>query len=278
MLKLIFASLIFCLSYNILNGQQVQIIEDPFFYKISGLVYVYEFDAITRMRNTNLKIPKEPLKFKIVAKEIDAGDGFTFYVIKFLTIEEESGILSTLKSNANFVNSQDNNKFFWLRKDELDNYMTNGFITKSYKTPNVSLAYGANISLPFKLRPETDGQNIKITPDLTLGGFLGSKWRISSTKPFYMTAPIVSIGLATLSVNDNNSTSTPSKGDGTVMGITGSIGVIFQLNDFQFGLMMGWDRAAGEYGKEWIYNDKTWYSFSIGYTFLGNNAEPDKNN
>jgi hypothetical protein len=174
-----------------------------------------------------------------------------------LQINDESGVtkIATLKNNTNFVNSADNDKFFWIRKDELDNYMTDGFITKSYKTPNTNIAYGANISLPFKLRTETNGQNIKITPDLTLGGYLGMKWRISQT---------------------NNNPTSPNKGDGTVLGITGSTGLVFQLSDFQFGLMLGWDRAAGEIGKDWIYNNKTWYSFSIGYSFLGNNADKDK--
>lgn len=276
-------------------GQQQQSGEDPFFYKVSGLVYVQEYNSLTRSKTSNLKIPKEPLKFRIVSKETESSDNSTYYVIQFLRIKPESDetvkvtitgkgenktttreVLSTLKGSSVFINSDDNDKYFWLRKDELDNYMADGFITKSYKTPNTNIAYGANISLPFKLRPETNGQNIKITPDLTLGGYLGIKWRISKTKPFYLTAPIVTLGLATLSINDNSNTATPSKGDGTVLGITGSTGLVFQLDDFQFGFMLGRDRAAGEIGKDWIYNNKTWYSFSIGYSFLGNNSDKNK--
>lgn len=277
MIKSLTITIAFLLLTTIVFGQQTQTGEDPFFYKVSGLVYVKEFDALTRTKTTTLKIPKEPLKFKIVSKEVDATDNSTFYVIKFLQINDEASItkIAALKNSTNFINSADNDKFFWIRKDELDNYMTDGFITKSYKTPNANIAYGANISLPFKLRTETNGQNIKITPDLTLGGYLGVKWRISKTKPFYVTAPVVSLGLATLSINDNNNPTSPNKGDGTVLGITGSSGLVFQLNDFQFGLMLGWDRAAGEIGKDWIYNNKTWYSFSIGYSFLGNNSDKD---
>jgi hypothetical protein len=278
MTKLFVTSIVFCIFTSIAFGQQTQANEDPFFYKVSGLVYVKEFNALTRTKTTTLKIPKEPLKFKIVSKEVDATDNSTFYVIKFLQINDETGSdkIASLKNNTNFVNSADNDKFFWIRKDELDNYQTNEFITKSYKIPNVNIAYGANISLPFKLRTETNGQNIKITPDLTLGGYLGLKWRISKKKPFYVTAPVISIGLATLSLNDNSNPTSPSKGDGTVLGITGSTGAVFQFNDFQFGLMLGWDRAAGEIGKDWIYNNKTWYSFSIGYSFLGNNTDNNK--
>lgn len=280
MIKSLNFTIAFLLFTTIVFAQQTQVVDDPFFYKVSGLVYVKEFDAMTRAKTTNLKIPKEPLKFKIVSKEVDASDNSTFYIIKFLQIVDEASNskIATLKNNTNFINSADNDKYFWIRKDELDSYMTDGFITKSYKTPNANIAYGSNISLPFKLRTETNGQNIKITPDLTLGGYLGIRWRISKTKPFYATAPIVTLGLATLSINDNNNPTTPNKGDGTVLGITGSSGLVFQLNDFQFGLMLGWDRAAGEIGKNWIYNNKTWYSFSIGYSFLGNNTDKNKNN
>jgi len=279
MTKIITTCFFFFLLNRIAFGQQTQTnVEDPFFYKISGLVYVKEFTALTRSKTTILKIPKEPLKFKIVSKEIDPTDNSTFYVIKFLPINDEASIpsIAALKTSTNFVNSADNDKFFWIRKDELDNYVTDGFITKSYRIPNVTVAYGANISLPFKLRTETHGQNIKITPDLTLGGYIGVKWRLSRTKPFYVTTPIVTLGLSTLSINDNNNTANPNKGDGTVLGITGSTGLIFQLSDFQFGLMLGRDKAAGEIGKDWIYNNKTWYSFSIGFSFLGNNPEKDK--
>jgi len=273
-------------------SQQEQIGEDPFFYRVSGLVYVQEYNSLNRSKTTNLKIPKEPLRFRIVKKETEPTDNSTFYVIQFLRIKPESDetvilnvtgvgadrkttrqVISTLKGSAIFINSDDNNKYFWLRKDELDNYLADDFITKSYKVPNINVAYGANISLPFKLRPETNNQNIKITPDLTLGGYLGMKFRISRTKPYYLNAPVVTLGLATLTINDNSNTSTPSKGDGTVLGITRSTGLIFQLDGFQFGFIAGRDRAAGEIGKDWIYNDKTWYSFSIGYSFLGNNSE-----
>ncbi|MFM7428465.1 MAG: hypothetical protein ACKO1F_01055, partial [Flammeovirgaceae bacterium] len=76
----------FCLLTSIAFGQQTQTGEDPFYYKISGLVYVKEYTALTRTKTTTLKIPKEPLKFKIVSKEVDATDNSTFYVIKFLQI------------------------------------------------------------------------------------------------------------------------------------------------------------------------------------------------
>ncbi len=278
-------------------GQQSQITEDPYYYQVKGYVTVKEFDLSTRTKTTIQKTPMSPLRFKIVGEETDQTDHTTYYIIQFLAIKSESDetivttvtgprryrtktrrVVSTLKGSAIFINSDDNDKLFWLKKEELDSYITKGFIFKSYKIPSATVSYGANISLPFKLRSKTDGQNIKITPDLTLGGYLGVKWRLVHTKPYYVTAPVISLGVATLSINDNNTSTLPNKGDGAVLGITGSTGLVFQLDKFQFGLILGWDRAAGEIGKDWIYNNKTWYSFSIGYTFLGNGVDNGKGN
>jgi hypothetical protein len=273
-----FIFLFFCIG--IILGQQLQIAEDPYNYKIEGLVYVKEFNETRREKDTIQRIPKEPLKFRIVGKEVDKNDNSSFYIIKFLPIESKSDFIKQgddrfiLKGNKLYINSVDNKKYFWIRKDEFENYITDNFITKSYKTLIPKISYGANILLPFKLRTKIEGENIRITPDITLGGYIGFKWRLSSTIPFYVTTPVISLGLATLSINDNNNSSSTTQGDGTVLGITGSTGFVFQINDFEMGLMVGWDRASGELGKDWIYNGKAWYSFSIGYSFFGNN--PDK--
>ncbi len=281
-MKKIAITLFFAILINggLVAQSQSQTNEDPFSYKINGLVYVKEFNSLTRSKTQTQKIPKTDLLFNIVSKEIESSDNSTYYVIQFPPITDNTvtvaGESITLKGNTNFVNSDDNDKYFWIRKDELDNYLEDGFIVKSYDIPNTRVTYGANISLPFKLRPKTDGQNIKITPEIMLGGYLGAKWRISRKEPFYLSLPIVTLGLATLNVNDNNNPSNPDKGDGTVLGFTGTWGGVFQLNDFQFGFVMGWDRAAGEIGKDWIYNGKPWYSFSIGYTFIGDKPDKDK--
>ena len=260
-------------------GQQAQIEDEPFYYQVEGLVYVKKFNKEERKPTEEQKIPEAPLKFKIVKKEV-RGDNIIYYVIQFLPITSDKVVKNGKEINyfnsSAFVNGSDNGNYFWLDKSELDSYIADKFILKSFRIPNTKLAYGASVSLPFKLRPKIDEQNIKITPDITLGGYLGLKWRLSHSQPFYVTAPMVTLGLATLALNDNTSQSTTKKGDGLVLGITRSLGAVFQFNDFQFGFMYGRDTAAGELGKDWIYNNKDWFSFSIGFSFLGNKPEEKK--
>jgi|688.fasta_scaffold48856_3 hypothetical protein len=270
---------ILLLLFIVKTQGQVQEIDAPFYYQISGLVFVYDYDIATKTQNTTFKTPLPPLKFKIVKKEKNAAGNYDFYIIKFLTITNDdvtiSGQKASLKDNSKFINSTDNEKYYWIKQDELDNQITQKEVVKSYKL-TLRPAYGANVSLPFKLRPKTDGQNSRLTPDITLGGYLGARWRISRKEPFYVTVPIVTLGLATLPISDQTDGSNPDKGDGMVLGTTFSLGTVFQLNDFQFGFLMGWDHATGELGKNWIYNGKTWYSFSIGFSFLGNKKGPEE--
>jgi hypothetical protein len=257
------------LTISILSFGQSQDVEAPFYYQVSGLVYVYNYDITTRTQQTTFKVPKPPLKFEIVRKEKDTSNSYYYYIIKFLTITSDAitvaGSQISLTNSTQFVNSADNQDYFWIRQDELNNLLEDKTIKKSYKFTH-ELAYGANVSLPFKLRPKVNDQNIRITPDI----------RISHKDPFYITFPIVTLGLATLPITGETDGSTVDKGDGMVLGVTTSTGLVFQLKDFQLGFLMGWDKAAGELGKTWIYNGKTWYSFSIGFTFLGNNKQPEE--
>ena len=46
------------------------------------------------------------------------------------------------------------------------------------------------------------------------------------------------------------------------------LGAVLELTNFQLGFVMRVDRAPGEDETGWIYNDKIWHSFAIGYSFL----------
>ena len=178
----------------------------------------------------------------------------------------------------NYIDVDDQDKMFWLKKDKFDKYLTQGYIKKRYQIP-VQFAYGASLSIPFKIRPETKEQNIKITPEISLGGYFGLRKRLNRYKPIYLYLPVITAGVTTIGINSNNiideSSTTPesseSINDGLVFARTFSVGSFIEFNSFQMGFVMGWDRPGGEVAKDWIYNDRLWYSFSIGYNFLRRN-------
>ena len=278
LILLIFTNIII----NVAHAQQAQkgADEEPFTYEVNGLVYVYHYDTKLKKQEPDyFKIAREPLKFTIESDVPASGNIPEFVIIKFVPITSDMLNQVSLTGNDQFVNSEDNDEYFYLNKSDFDSAIKNKTILTRYVAPHVNVDYGASVSLPFKYRPSTSGQNSKITPDVALGGYTGLKWRLSHYSPYYVTFPLATVGLSTISINNNSVTPTTitstTNTDGLILGVTGSTGIIFQLKDFQFGFIIGWDRATGEVGKDWIYNNKAWYSLSIGYSFLGK-ADPSK--
>ena len=203
----------------------------------------------------------------------------------------------THKYHKNYIDIDDENKMFWIKKDRFEKYIKQGYIKKRYHTP-IQLAYGASLSIPFKIRPATGDFNMKITPEITLGGYLGLRRRLSRYKPVYVYFPVITAGITTIGINRdnvidestttqqetesdpttnqqelNNETTTDQQEanepeDGLVFARTGSIGLFFEFDSFQVGFVTGWDRPGGEIATDWIYKDRLWYSFNIGYNFL----------
>ena len=151
---------------------------------------------------------------------------------------------------------------------------------KQLDTKNVESVYSLKLknsvkvatgfmSVPFKLRPKQDSINFNMTTDITLGAYIGAKIRISKKGNNYLVVP-ATLGLSFINVSNNETSNvnTDSK-SGLVPGWTWSSGLVFDLKGFNVGLVFGQDFASGV-GDDWLYNKKIWYSFAIGYSFLGN--------
>ena len=222
---------------------------------------------ISELKNSILELKKKISNLKDdILSEIQKDKN-----ISNIKVNENSSKVGNINNETVFINSKDNGNYFWIYKDKFDSLVIDGNIKKYYTTwlYGNDIDYGANVSLPFKLRPSINETNIKISPELSLGGYLGWKWRVNSKKDYFLTAPLITVGLSTLAINDNTTTQSVKNGDGTVLGVTYSTGAVLSLENFQIGMLIGGDRAGGQLGKEWLYNDRIWYSFSIGFSFFG---------
>jgi hypothetical protein len=56
----------------------------------------------------------------------------------------------------------------------------------------------------------------------------------------------------------------PSNGAFTVLGLTAGSGLIFSLNNYELGLVLGVDWVDGANAKSWVYNSQTWFGVSVG--------------
>lgn len=161
-----------------------------------------------------------------------------------------------------------NGKTFAIKKTEFDLVKQTTYYSVSFnKWKNYNFSSGI-MTVPFKLRPKVnDSTEFNLTTDITLGGYFGLTKRISSSRRNYITIP-ATLGLSYININDNNTSNVKKDNSiGVVPGISWSSGIIFQMQDFNIGVVLGQDYASSV-GDKWIYNGKTWYSFAIGYNFL----------
>jgi hypothetical protein len=160
-----------------------------------------------------------------------------------------------------------NGKKLAIKKSDFDALdKTDHYSTSWRKLRNFDLSFGV-LTVPFKLRPKIDETNFTLTTDITIGPYFGVTKRLSSSRRFYMTIP-ATLGLSFINIDNNNTSNVEFDNDISVVpGITWSAGLIFQLEDFNIGFVLGQDYASGV-GEKWRYNGELWYSFAIGYNFI----------
>lgn len=126
---------------------------------------------------------------------------------------------------------------------------------------------GGQLTLPFKIRESPENHTFRLTTDVTLGGYVGYTRKISKKKDFFLTLPLTA-GLTFINLTNNNTAVARTDSEAEVIpGLTWSTGMIFQMEQYSFGLMLGKDYAS-EVGDQWQYHGKLWWSFGIGFVFL----------
>ncbi len=162
-----------------------------------------------------------------------------------------------------------NNLKIAIPKEEFQKLELLGLVTDVYSLKwghSTKLATGF-LTVPFKLRPAQDSVNFNMTTDITLGAYIGIKKRISRQNNYFIVLP-ATLGLSYINVGNNQTSNVNTANNSSVIpGWSWSSGLMFDLNGFNVGIVFGRDYASGV-GKDWLYNGKTWYSFSIGYSFL----------
>lgn len=158
------------------------------------------------------------------------------------------------------------------------------------------------IATPFKFRPTVDINDINgidsiyqyrnITPELTLGEGIAYRFALHglsyakkadgkivdknnllndlkkhSKEQVYLNL----FGYGGLSMLNYNSAVNAAKSEDEstlAAGLTFAFGLNVEFGKTQIGVVMGKDYGLGPDGKDWIYNNRFWYSFSLGYRFL----------
>lgn len=117
--------------------------------------------------------------------------------------------------------------------------------------------YGALV-VPFKMQL---GGKHSFTGSASVGAYLGYSFPLWDTG--LSVSPVAFAGASNISVPINNGKRDTSQ---TMAGLSYGLGLITRVKDgFQVGLVFGKDHVDS--AQRYQYNDKTWISFEIGYSF-----------
>lgn len=59
--------------------------------------------------------------------------------------------------------------------------------------------------------------------------------------------------------------------------ITPSFGLIFHYDDFQIGIITGWDFLARDLGDNWLYQGRPWYGLRLGLGLINTKDKANTN-
>lgn len=125
--------------------------------------------------------------------------------------------------------------------------------------------------LPIKVRPSlTDDEGVEyernFTTDISLGPYIGYKYNVGNKYEQFVSAGVFA-GPSFINMNSSNSNDTTIR-EYNLLALTWGLGLTFQINKFQLGVIAGYDYLSGENAKTWIYDGKLWFSIGIGFSFF----------
>ncbi len=244
---------LFLISINTFAQDQITTVSIGNIYKTGIDMAVYLDNDDNNYSNDTKITAKAGLKYTVNGKS----NGRVF--VSFFEITSD-GKDASVKDASKFVNMSNWGQKYYVKESEL---------ISANKLRTAGLATGT-LFLPMKVRPDIKVDNVKypwqLSTDISLGQFVGYRIPLAKKQPYYFTLTATG-GPSLLNINSNNSTDTTSTSS-TLLGLTWSTGVIFEIKNIQLACIYGKDYAPGSIGRNWIYNHKGWISFGIGLKFL----------
>lgn len=229
-------------------------------------VKVYHLDTqLAKLTTPNaFAFVRNKTKFTVIALEEEGA------IIRFWSYGKTNPITSVSgKIDYSAVNpeidSTANGKHFLLDLKDLDSKC------KEYFGNRHDFTWGA-VTIPLKMR-FGDGSNryFGFEPTANLGLFAGWRRQIRGAKVQAINLLFgTSASNVTLRAEDVDMTeylkkdSTASRPDNT-LAISASIGAVYQIEAFQFGIFLGWDIIPSQLGRYWRHRNTPWLGLGIGF-------------
>ena len=123
-------------------------------------------------------------------------------------------------------------------------------------------------TVPLKIRPKTSGLPFLFTGDVSVGPYLGYQIGLreySSLEVFDMALTFALFATPSLIHINPSNNGTNDMTSQSLLGLTGGGGILFDINDYQFGIVSGLDWISGDASTTWVYQGKPWISVSFGF-------------
>lgn len=124
-----------------------------------------------------------------------------------------------------------------------------------------SVSAGA-VLIPVKMRAAP----FDFSKDLTLGPSIALRWR-TTTRVDQFVSLVGSFGLTSVQL-DSASTDGAVRQPLDVSAVTPALGMVYEVDNFQFGAFIGWDMISDYERLKWRYQGDRWFSVGMGYSIL----------
>jgi hypothetical protein len=142
------------------------------------------------------------------------------------------------------------------------------------KHPKAPFALGIAV-IPIKMRfgggsaNNNDKRHFSFESSVSLGFSVGINVKLDKSKFTARNNIAFLTGISLTSVPlDNFTTKGFLKSSTNNASITGHIGILYQIDNFQIGIFSGIDYLAGRIGEEWKYRNKPWIGLGIGFSIF----------
>jgi hypothetical protein len=126
------------------------------------------------------------------------------------------------------------------------------------------------LTVPIKMRfgdKKANGDPLRdftFSGDVSLGFSLGYKYSPSKRHAFNA---LTGVSITSVPISPQT-TKNLITNETNVAAVTWHIGLLSEVDNFQFGVFSGIDYLAGETGRRWIYRNQPWLGIAIGYSLL----------
>jgi len=223
------------------------------FYEFEIECPIKKCDISGEIIDTNIYIAPPHSKFTIVDLQIDK------CVIRFTLFGNNKKRVGSGSYDSEDFTSY---TYFMITKAQLD--FKASPVTKS----NIDLVVG-NILTPIKLRFSP----FDFTKDISIGATFGIKYSFNQTRQTALDA-LVGLGISTVGI-DSLSSHGRTMTNVDLLAFSPSLGLVLEFGNAQIGIFTGIDfiSNANKFKYDWVYANKPWISFGLGYSIFSFNLK-----